>query len=163
MPLMLVKWQGFATLGAVDWGVLMGHVALQMALGAVALLAMALWLAPVVFTLMATSAWVKRLALPLLVVVGALLANLPQTAVHVRAFVGRWAELVGTPLDGVVRVFATQNVPPANLDGSDLKPMLPMEFLGELARDLATPQFAFGLALTALAVYLLIIKRRSNG
>jgi hypothetical protein len=162
-PLMLLKWQGWAALGAVDWTVVLGHVALQVALSSVALLALALWLAPVVFTLMAASAWVKRLALPLLVVASALLANLPQTAVHVRAFVGRWAELAATPVDGVVRVFATQNVPHAKLDGSDLQPMLPMEFLGELARDLATPQFAFGLALTALAVYLLIIKRRSNG
>lgn len=162
-PLLLVKWQGFATLGAVSWGTLLGVLALQMALGAVALVATALWLAPVVFTLMAASAWVKRLALPLLVVVGALLANLPQTKVHVRAFVGDWAELAASPLDGVARVFATLNVPHASLDGTDLKPMTPVQLLQTLAQDMATPQFALGLLLSALALYLLIVKRRSNG
>lgn len=163
MPLMLVKWQGFATLGAVDWGTLLGRVALQAALGAVALALVALWLAPVVFTLMAASAWVKRLALPLLVVVGMLLAHLPQTKGPVRDFVGRWAELVGTPLDGVVRVFATLNVPQVKLNGTGLEPMQPAAFFAEVGADLATQQFAAGLALTALAVYLLIVKRRSNG
>ncbi len=163
LPLMLLKWQGVAALGGVAWGSVMGMLALEMALGAVALLATALWLAPVVFTLMAASAWVKRLALPLLTLVGVLLANLPQTKVHVRSFVGAWADLAASPLDGVVRVFATLNVPHGSLDGTDLAPIQPMAFLQTLAQDLATPQFALGLLLSALAVYLLIVKRRSNG
>lgn len=163
MPLMLVKWQGLATLAAVDWGVVFTQVLLQAALAAVAVAALALWMAPVVLTLMAASAWVKRLALPLLVVVGALLANLPPTKVQVRGFVGEWLNLVGSPLDGVVRVFATQNVPRVQLDGSDLNPLTPMGFLASLAQDLGTTQFAAGVALAAVSVYLLVVKRRSNG
>jgi len=163
MPLLLLKWQGFSVLGAVDWAWVLARLLPLVALSVLALAAVALWLAPVVFTIMAASAWVKRLALPLLIVVGALLANLPQTAVHVRAFVGQWAELAGTPLDGVVRVFATLAVPQAEMNGSDLVPMQPMAFMTELARDLATPQFAVGLLLTAVSIYLLIVKRRSNG
>lgn len=163
MPLLLLKWQGFSVLGAVEWAWVLGRLLPLLALGMVALAAVALWLAPVMFTIMAASAWVKRLALPLLVVVGALLANLPQTAVPVRAFVGEWAGLAGTPLDGLVRVFATMTVPQAKLDGSDLVPLLPMDFLAELARDLATPQFAAGLLLSAVGIYLLVVKRRSNG
>lgn len=163
VPLLLVKWQGLAALGNVDWGLLFGRVGLQAGLGVVGLVLTALWMAPLVFVIMAASAWVKRLALPLLIVVGVLLANLPATAAAFRAFMKTWLSLGGAVVDGSVRVFATLNVPGGKVDGDSFQPMLPVEFLTESAKDLASPQFALGLLLSAVAIYLLIVKRRSNG
>jgi len=162
-PLMLVKWQGFAVLASIDWASVVRIVLVFVGIALVAMTALALWLSPVLLTIMAASAWVKRLALPLLVVAGALLANLPMTQGPVRAFVGRWAELAGTPVDGVFRVVATLAVPQHEWERLALPPKEAGSFFVELARDLATPQFVASLMVAALGAALIIAKRRRNG
>ena len=75
MPVVMIKFSGFSAFAGVPWGKVLAVLWQPVLLAVPALLLGALWMAPVVLTIMAASAWTKRLALPLLAVAAAFLAN----------------------------------------------------------------------------------------
>lgn len=158
-PLVVLKWQGFGALASVGWLAAWG-LALKMALlGLVTLLLVMVWMAPVVLGLMAASAWLKRLALPVLAIAAIFLANYSGTRAVVRGFAQSYAEHVGQLTEGLVRVFGG-HLKQLRVDGVEMK-MSAADYLSQAGANLASPQLALGLVVAALAAYLLVVKRRS--
>ncbi len=158
MPIILLKWQGMAALTAVDWPGLLAWLGGAAASAVLSLLLAALWLSPVVMVLMATSAWVKRLALPLLAIVATALANWPTTAPVVRAAMVNYGKTVGALFDGPVRVFFSEWT--NTINGLELAPQTPLGFAQGALTDLASPQFAVSIAVALLAAFALVLRRQ---
>jgi ABC-2 type transport system permease protein len=161
-PLVLLKWGGLAALGAVVWPVAIAQILLAAALFGVGLAVFALWMAPLLATLMALSAWVKRLAMPILAVVFGFLANYPGTRDGFRALSQSFFASVLEPLHAMAAVMGKLLELPME-GSSQLEPMLPLQYLGTLFSGLASPQFAFALALTGLGAWALAVKRGRGG
>jgi ABC-2 type transport system permease protein len=158
MPIILIKWQGMAALAAVNWPALVAWLGTVAALVVFSLVLAALWLSPLVMVLMATSAWVKRLALPLLALGATALANLPATAPVFRGAMVSYGKTVGVLLDGPVRVFASGAA--GALQEMELRPQTAQSFVQQALTDLATPQFALAMAVALLAAYVLVLRRQ---
>lgn len=158
MPIVLFKWQGMAALGALNAPALLAWLGVVAASAVFSLVLAALWLSPVVMVLMAASAWVKRLALPLLALAATALANLPATASVFRAAMVSYATTVGALLDGTVRVFATGSA--GALHEMEMQPQTALAFVQGALADLATPQFAVSIAVALLAAFALVLRRQ---
>ena len=158
MPIILLKWQGMAALTAVDWPALLAWLGGAAASAVLSLLLAALWLSPVVMVLMATSAWVKRLALPLLAIAATALANWPTTAPVVRAAMVSYGNMVGALLDGPVRVFFTGST--SALKEMELESQTLLGHVQGSLTDLASPQFAVSIAVALLAAFALVLRRQ---
>ncbi|MBH9551699.1 hypothetical protein [Inhella gelatinilytica] len=161
-PLLVAKWAGLDALGQVAWGQALAPAVSGFLPAVTALFFETLWLAPVVLLLMAASAWLKRLALPLLAVVATFLANYPATE---KTFRGAWNSFIEhalTPTQNLARVMLN-SINARHMDDGELTPMTQAEFYQSVFTGLATPEFVAGTAVALLCGYAWIVKRRQAG
>lgn len=163
-PLVVLKFGGLSALGDVSYTSLLPQLLAPTLAALLSVLLAPLWMASSVLLLMALSAWVKRLALPILVVLGTFLANWPGTAPSFRAAMQTYGAYVGTLVDGPVRVFtaALGGVVPADTIGGDekLRAMGLAEYAQRAIGDLASLPFLISTAIALLSAAALIARRR---
>lgn len=159
-PLLMLRWQGLAGLTEVAWLPVISGVVQVALLGLLSLVAAALWLSPLVMLLMAGSAWLKRLALPLLVLGSVFLANFPATRPAFRAAIEGWATRAGQLLEGVVRVSASQG--DLRFQG-ELPGLSATGHLLQSLENMASPHFAVGLLIALACAWLIALRRRRGG
>lgn len=146
---------------AVQWGEVISAAVPVLVRGVIGTVPLVLWLAPVVFTLMAASAWLKRLGVPVVLV---------GTAVVV-SVLGKFYRITwpGEQLSALwVRI--TQSL---IHDASSLMQSLrgdegglwgwAMRDLGLTLADLASVQFAGWMAIAAVGFALVVLKRSRGG
>lgn len=161
-PVVVVKLAGVAALGDIPWLTILGSLAQPVAVALVALLFAAVWLAPVVLTLMAASIWFKRLALPALLIASVFLANWGPTASAVRALAQDYGQRIGHLVEGVTAVFLQQMVSTGvqvRLDDGEVHAKSAGEFLATISGDLASVPFAVALLVGAAALAALLYRR----
>lgn len=159
----LLKLFGIAGLGALSWPALLATT-LPMLAGALAgLVLMMLWLSPIVLAVMAASAWLKRWGLPALCLTVFGLGLYLDKAWGNRVVF----DVVKAQVEGAGAAFAGAN--PAF--ESTIKQMVqtgeaPQHLASLIWQDtlmalqqLATPQFAGGLAVAGLCFWLLVLRR----
>lgn len=148
-------------LGGLPWADVLSALVVPALLAVPAIVVGALWMAPIVLTVMATSVWLKRLALPILAVIAVFLANLPATAATVSAFAKDYAIRVGYLFEGIVGVLMSRaqlTMGPADSDGIRLTDA--SGYLSEMARDMASLPFALGITVALIASAAIVLKRR---
>lgn len=160
-PLVLFKWMGMEAVTGAEWGAVLTWIGAMLLPALVALVLAALWLSPVVLGLMALSAWVKRLALPVLVVLATFLGNLPATRVAFRAAMGDYGQRVGQLVEGVVALFASMG-PAMMRKEMEVAPTQLPDFFQAAFANLASPAFAVSMTIALVSAYFLM-KRRARG
>jgi ABC-2 type transport system permease protein len=149
----------FSTALAVNWGEVIMAATPLLVRGLVGTLPLMLWLAPVIFVLMAASAWLKRLGVPVVLVgVGVAVAVLYQVydiEWPLRALQGLNEQINHTLVyDGRSLVQALES-------GTNLVTWV-LQDLGKTLAQLATAQF-LGWAAVAAAAFALVVLKRSRG
>lgn len=164
-PVAVAKLLGLEALSQVDWGAV-----LQLLLpGLVRLLAgmplFVLWLLPVVLVFMAASAWLKRWGVPMVVVAGVVLGNLPVTAGPVRA----WLEALVVRFNETFFVGSTKQADVEAKVKAAFQSGEPSAFWQLVGHDLATqlghlfsPMFLSVLAISAACFAALVYKRKHH-
>lgn len=159
LPIALVKFGvGF---GAIAWGGVFSMLSVPLLLAVPAMFFGALWMAPVVLTIMAASVWLKRLALPILAVIAVFLANFPSTRGTVRAFAADYVARIGNLFESLAGVVAQRSGEMIEMGrGEGLKPLDTAGFFAQSLGDMASLPFALGIALALLACAAIMLKRR---
>ncbi|WP_422011345.1 hypothetical protein [Roseateles sp.] len=144
---------------SVHWSEVVTAAAPLLARGVIGTVPLMLWLAPVIFTLMAASAWLKRLGVPVVLVGGTV-----AVAVLHKVYDFDW------PLVMLQRL--NENINHALVyDGPGLMRALKSDVglwnwalhdLGQTLADLATADF-FGWMVVAVAGFALVVAKRSRG
>lgn len=161
-PMAVVKLAGFSALADVPWFTLIFSLVQPVSMALIALVLGAVWMAPVVLVLMAASMWLKRLALPALLIAGVFLGNWTPTAGTVRALATDYGQRVGHLVEGVTGVFLQQMMSTGVLlkvDQQEMPAKSTGQFLGTALGDLASLPFALSLALAAAALAALLYRR----
>jgi ABC-2 type transport system permease protein len=161
-PLVLFKWMGMAAVTGAEWGAVLTWIGAMLLPALVALVLASLWLSPVVLGLMALSAWVKRLALPVLVVLATFLGNLPATRVAFREAIGDYGQRVGQLVEGVVALFASMG-PAMMRKEMEVSPMQLPDYFQTAFGNLLSPAFAVSMAIALVSAYLLMQRRARGG
>lgn len=163
-PLVVLKFGGMAALGNVSYAALLPQLVAPFLAGLLSVLLAPLWLASTVLLLMALSAWVKRLALPLLAVLATFLANWPGTAPSFREAMQTYGAYVGTLVDGPVRVYAAalgSVVPHGTIGGDEaLRGLGLAEYAQRAIGELASLPFLISTTVALLSAAALIARRR---
>lgn len=160
-----LKSAGWAGLGAIPWGqvtTLALPGVLRIATGVVLALA---WLLPLIMLIMASAAWLKRWAVAALSAATLLTCVVLPKAygiVVVRDWLnlqmaGAWHALLANPQE-----LASNPAEMGRLSGPDAWQWVAGD-LGHELQALLSWQFASGIAVTALCLYLLILRRRRAG
>jgi hypothetical protein len=160
-PMVLFKWMGMEAVMGADWGAVLSWVGAMLLPSLFGLVLAAFWLSPVVLGLMALSAWVKRLALPVIVVVGTFLGNLPATSVAFRAALGDYGQRVGQLVEGAVALFASMG-PALMRKEMNMPPVQLADYFSTALGNLASTAFAVSIGI-ALISAMLLMKRRARG
>ncbi|WP_397534689.1 hypothetical protein [Roseateles sp.] len=164
---MIIKVHGFASLAEPSWSSLMLAALVVLARGAVGVLLMTLWLAPLFMALMAASAWLKRWGVPVLIggvlILGGVLKEVYDNAIVFdlleRQFQGAGSAMLGDP--GGLRPL------------EHARPELSGEFVTLVGQwawhdiqatlgQLFSAHFIGGLLLAAACFGLLVLKRRQG-
>lgn len=150
---------GFGTATSVHWGEVIAAAAPILLRGLVGTVPLMLWLAPIIFTLMAASAWLKRLGVPLVLVGGGVAATVLNKVYDIS-----W------PLEALGRLNANINQS-LIYDPKGLAEALKTDVnlwtwvlhdLGNTLSGLASPEF-LGWAAVAAAGFALVVAKRSRG
>lgn len=150
---------GFGMATSVHWGEVIAAAAPILLRGLVGTVPLMLWLAPIIFTLMAASAWLKRLGVPLVLVGGGVAATLLNKVYDIS-----W------PLEALGRLNANINQS-LIYDPKGLAEALKTDVnlwtwvlhdLGNTLSGLASPEF-LGWAAVAAAGFALVVAKRSRG
>jgi len=160
-PMVLFKWMGMEAVMGADWGAVLSWVGAMLLPSLFGLVLAAFWLSPVVLGLMALSAWVKRLALPVIVVVGTFLGNLPATSVAFRAALGDYGQRVGQLVEGAVALFVSMG-PALMQKEMEMAPVQLADYYSKALGNLASTAFAVSIGI-ALISAMLLMKRRARG
>ncbi len=161
-----VVWKGFgpAAALALPWGPLAAAGAAGLARGVLGVLLACLWLVPLVLSVMAASAWLKRWGVPLL----GLVLGIGHAAL--RARFGN--PVIGETLGGIfvnARLAIVASPPPGRGGLAALVTSLgdaPGWFLADgldALRNLGQPLFAVALVIGAVAFGLLVLRRSRSG
>lgn len=147
--------------GELPWGMVASVLVQPLLLAVPALFFGALWMAPVVLTVMAASVWLKRLALPILVVIGVFLGVYPGTRAPVREFVQDYVSCIGRLFEGLAGVLAHRSDNLVEMGRSEgLKTTDAAGFLAQSLGDFASLPALVGVIVTALACTAIVAKRR---
>lgn len=164
---MILKVYGFAGLAQPGWISLLLAALLALARGALGVLLMTLWLAPLFMALMAASAWLKRWGVPVLIggvlILGGVLKKVYDNSLVFdlleRQFEGARSALLGDP-GGLSPLEHT--APEANGEFVALVGQWAWhDLLATLSQLLSAP-FLIGLLLAAASFGLLVLKRRQG-
>ncbi len=159
----MLKIHGFAGLGQVPWGSLLGIALVGWMRLSIGLVLMTLWLAPLFMTLMAAAAWLKRWGVPVVIGGTVILANVLDRLYNNRLV----TQLLKTQFEGAGKALFNASM---TLEGRGVAQQLENESfvsllqlmlhdLGAAFAQLASPHFVGGLVLAALCFYLLVLKR----
>jgi hypothetical protein len=159
LPVALIKFGvGF---GGLAWGGVLSVLSVPLLLSVPALFFGALWMAPIVLTVMAASVWLKRLALPILAVIAVFLGNFPSTAPTMAAFAKDYSSRIGHLFEGLAGVLAQRSGEMVEMGrGEGLKPIDAAGFFAQSIADFASLPAVVGLLVTLLACTAIVIKRR---
>ncbi len=147
--------------GELPWDMVFSVLSVPMLLTVPALFFGALWMAPIVLTVMAASVWLKRLALPILTVIAVFLANFPSTRGTVRAFVQDYVSCIGHLFEGLAGVLAQRSGEVVQMGRSDgVKPTDVAGFFAQSLGDFVSLPAAVGLVVAAIACAAIVAKRR---
>lgn len=150
---------GLGTAWAVHWGEVVSAALPLLARAFAGTVPLVLWLAPLVFTLMAASAWLKRLGTPLVLIGG----GVAVTVLH-KAYQIDW------PLQALAGLSQRINHTLVNDPDSLMKALhsdvnlwtWALQDLGRTLAELASVQFV-GWALVAAAGFALVVVKRGRG
>jgi hypothetical protein len=158
----IAKQQGLAAVADVPWGELLSAFLPMLLRVAVGTLLAALWLSPVIATLMAASSWLKRLGVPAVLVGGGV-----SVAVLHQAYDIDWPTQA---LQGLSEQINRALLGNKDVLGSALKNGSPSDLWQWLARDLggalgelASLQFLGWMAVAAAGFALVVMKRARAG
>lgn len=164
---MVVKVYGFAALAEPSWTSLVLAALVVLARGAVGVLLMTLWLAPLFMALMAASAWLKRWGVPVLIggvlILGGVLKEVYDNRIVFdllqRQFMGAGSALLGDP--GGMNPL--ENAQP-ELSGEFVKLVSQWAWhdIQATLGQLFSVHFIGGLLLAAACFGLLVLKRRQG-
>ncbi|MBL8275065.1 MAG: hypothetical protein JNL93_00045 [Pelomonas sp.] len=157
----LGRQDGFEAITAVNWAEVVSAAAPLLLRGLVGTLPMLLWLAPLIFVLMAASAWLKRLGVPL-VLVGTMVTVLVLDKVYAiewpQHVIAAWNTQVNTTIihnpDGLKHALMSSDV--------NLWAWVAKDF-GEAMAELVSLQFLGWTALAAAGFALVVMKRARGG
>jgi ABC-2 type transport system permease protein len=150
---------GFADVLAVNWGEVILASTPLLVRGLAGTVPLMLWLAPVIFTLMAASAWLKRLGVPAVFVGGGVAVTLLHKAYDID-----WPLEALGGLNARINQSLVHNangLKDALMSDTNLWTWLAQDLGGTLA-DLASPQFLGWMAVAA-AGFALVVAKRSRG
>ena len=159
MPVAMLKLSGHY--GSVPWTEVFSVLSVPYLLAVPALFFGALWMAPIVLTVMATSVWLKRLALPILAVITVFLANFPSTRGPVRAFAQDYVSCIGRLFESLAGVLGQRSGELVQMGrGDGPKPTDVAGFFAQSLGDFVSLPAAVGLVVTAIACAAIVAKRR---
>lgn len=156
----LGRQDGFSAVSAVAWGEVVSAAAPLLVRGLAGTLPMMLWLAPLIFVLMAASAWLKRLGVPLVLVgtaVGVLVLDKVYGVVWPQEVIASWNLRVNTSLihDGA-------GLKQALMSDTNLWTWVAHDF-GQAMAQLVSLEFVGWTALAAAGFALVVAKRARGG
>ncbi|KQY90471.1 MULTISPECIES: hypothetical protein [Roseateles] len=150
---------GFADALAVNWGEVVLASTPLLLRGLAGTVPLMLWLAPVIFVLMAASSWLKRLGVPVVLIGGGV-----ATAVLNKAYDISWpSEALSGLSDRINHTLVHDGQSLANtLQSGDNLVTWALRDLGATLAELASLQF-IGWAAVAAAAFALIVMKRARG
>ncbi len=152
--------EGFAEAMAVNWGEVISAALPLLVRGLLGTVPLLLWLAPMIFVLMAASAWLKRLGVPL-VFVGGFVVTLVLHKVYSIDWplqvLGEWNARLNHTLVGDEHVLKS-----ALMSSGDSLWAWMAHDLGQTLAELASLQF-LGWAAVAAAGFALVVMKRARG
>jgi ABC-2 type transport system permease protein len=156
----VTKQEGFSAAAGVNWGEVLLAAAPLVARGLAGTALLVLWLSPLILVMMAASAWLKRLGVPLVLVGGAVTVAVLHKAYDIswpwEALKGLEQRIAGTLIhDGRGLVEAVHT------NATDLAAWALRDF-GQALADLASLQF-LGWAVVAAAGFTLVVMKRARG
>jgi ABC-2 type transport system permease protein len=156
----LGRQDGFAAVSAVGWGEVVNAAAPLLLRGLAGTLPLLLWLAPLILVLMAASAWLKRLGVPL-VLVGTVVAVLVLGKVYgivwPQQAIASWNTQVNTTL-----IHNGNGLKDALMSDTNLWTWVAHDFAQTMGQ-LATLEFVGWTALAAAGFALVVAKRARGG
>ncbi|MDG0854809.1 hypothetical protein [Roseateles puraquae] len=156
----VAKQDGFGAVTAVDWSEVMSAAAPLLVRAFAGTVPMLLWLSPLIFVLMAASAWLKRLGVPV-VLVGSLIAVLVLDKIYGISWpvdaLQAWNLQVNTAM-----VHNPPGLQEALMSDVNLWAWVAKDF-GEALLELASLQFLGWAALAAAGFALVVMKRARGG
>lgn len=150
---------GFGTAMSVGWGEVVAAALPVLTRGLAGTVPLTLWLAPLIFTLMAASAWLKRLGVPVVLVGGAVVVTVLYKAYDIE-----WPLQQLLALNEHINhalVYDGQGLAQTLKSGANLWSWA-LHDLGATLADLASAQFA-GWMLVAAAGFALVVMKRTRG
>lgn len=150
---------GFSAALGVNWAEVLSAAAPILLRGMAGMVPLLLWLSPVIFTLMAASAWLKRLGVPLVLIGGGV-----GVAVLHKAYDIDWPLQALALLNNRINrslVHDPQALTDALKSDADLWAWVARDLGGTLA-DLASPAF-LGWAAVAVVGFALVVHKRARG
>jgi len=157
--MMLTSKADFGMAMSVHWGEVIKAALPVLARGLAGTVPLVLWLSPLIFTLMAASAWLKRLGVPLVLVGGGV-----AVTVLYKAYDIEWPLHQLMVLNDRINHSLIQDANALKdtlVSDGDLWAWM-LHDLGRALADLASPQF-IGWALVAAAGFVLVVMKRSRG
>jgi len=156
----LARQDGFGAIAGVNWFEVVSAAVPLLLRGLAGTLPMVLWLTPLIFVLMAASAWLKRLGVPL-VMVGSALGVLVLDKVYgvdwpLQSLLS-WNEQINSALINDAESFKH-----ALMSGVDLWAWALQDF-GRALASLASLQFIICMAIAAAGFALVVLKRARGG
>ena len=159
VPVALLKMAGHY--GSLPVSEVISVLSVPLLLAVPALFIGALWMSPIVLTVMAASVWLKRLALPILAVLAVFLANFPSTRGVVRSFAADYAARVGQLIEGLVGVLTQRAGELLNISGdTGMSVTDAAGYVSTTLGNMASLPFALGIATALLACVAIVAKRR---
>lgn len=156
----LGRQDGFSAVSAVAWGEVVNAAAPLLLRGLAGTLPLMLWLAPLIFVLMAASAWLKRLGVPLVlvgVVVGVLVLDKVYGIEWPQHVIASWNEQINGSL-----IHNGPGLKDALMSDTNLWTWVAHDF-GQTMADLVSLQFVGWTALAAAGFALVVAKRARGG
>lgn len=158
----VAKQEGLAAVGTLPWGEMLALIApmLLRAIAGTALLL--LWLAPAIFTLMAASAWLKRLGVPVVLVGGGVAVVVLKKAYDIEWPLQALQSLVQQASHAL---FGSEMVLGEALKAGDTSAIWQwaVQDLGQAVSQLASLEFIGWAAVAAAGFALLVLKRQRAG
>jgi hypothetical protein len=151
---------GMAAVASVGWGEVVSAAAPLLARGLVGTVPMLLWLAPLIFVLMAASAWLKRLGVPLVLVgtmVTVLVLDKVYNIVWPQEAIAAWNLQINTSL-----IHNPDGLKDALMSDTNLWAWVTHDF-GQAMAQLVSLQFVGWMALAAAGFALVVMKRARGG
>lgn len=157
---------GLGLVTSVNWGNVITGAAPLLLRGLVGTVPMVLWLAPVIFTLMAASAWLKRLGVPVVLVGGGVAVLVLDKAYDIDwplRVLGDLNARINHALFHDPKLLA-ESLKTAYEQGTDINLWgLAMHDLGQTLAGLASMEFIGWMAVAAAGFALVVIKRGRGG